>query len=192
MNPLVNVFFGFIFLRERLRIKQTFALIIAATGVAVLTVASLQGQSFPWPAIILAVSFGFYGLLRKVAAVNGIPGLAFETILLSPFAIVYLLNLAHNNQSHFMTVNLSANLLLIASGFVTVFPLICFANGVRRLRLSTIGFIQYIAPTENFLLGVLLFGEELTPAKIIAFTFIWIALAIYTWDTIRATASKPS
>lgn len=191
MNPLVNVFFGFIFLRERLRLKQTIALIIAATGVAVLTYASIGGQSFPWPAIFLAVSFGFYGLLRKVVAVNGIPGLAIETILLSPFALIYLLNLAQHNQSHFTTVNRSADILLIVSGFITVFPLICFANGVRRLRLATIGFIQYIAPTENFLLGVLLFGENLTPAKIIAFTLIWIALAIYSYDTIRATASKP-
>ena len=191
MNPLVNVFLGMIFLRERLRVGQWIALTVAAAGVGILTVAGAEGEPFPWIALALAFSFGMYGLLRKVAPVNGVPGLAFETMFLAPIALGFLIYLAKNHEGHFATVNLSADTLLIAAGLVTIFPLICFANAARRLRLSTVGFLQYIAPTENFLLGIFVFGESATPARILSFTFIWIALAIYSYDTFRSmTATK--
>ena len=185
MNPLVNVFLGMVFLRERLRIGGWIALSIAAVGVGILTLAGAEGDHFPWIAILLAFSFGMYGLLRKIAPVNGVPGLAFETMLLAPIALGFLIHLANQGEGHFLTVNMSADTLLIAAGLVTIFPLICFANAARRLRLSTLGFLQYVAPTENFLLGVFMFGESVTPARWVAFAFIWVALAIYSADTAR-------
>jgi len=183
MNPLVNVLLGFAFLRERMRPAQLAALGIAASGVGVMTYASLGGATFPWPALVLAFSFGTYGLLRKIAPVNGVPGLTFETALLAPAALWYILHLGAGGAGHFTTATRATDLLLIASGIVTIFPLICFANAARRLRLSTLGFIQYIAPTAIFLIGVGLFGEPVTWPKIIAFACIWTALALYSWDT---------
>ncbi|MFO7654729.1 MAG: EamA family transporter RarD [Candidatus Krumholzibacteriia bacterium] len=182
INPLVNVLLGMVFLGERLRRAQWVSLALAMTGVAVLT--AWLG-SLPWIALVLAFSFGFYGLLRKTADVDGPVGLMVETGLLVPAALAFLLLRAGREQLVFGNSDPATDLLLVAAGAVTALPLVWFVAGARRLPLSTMGFLQYVAPTGQFLLGVLAFGELFTTAHALGFGTIWTALAIYSWDLAR-------
>lgn len=182
-NPLVNVLLGFIFLRERLRPWQAVSVVLAAIGVAVRTYAI---GSLPAVALILAFSFGFYGLLRKVVRVESLVGLTIETTLLLPVAVVYLTYLTATGHIYFGTVSWSTTLLLAMAGAVTSIPLLWFTNAARRLRLATIGFMQYLAPTGQCLLAVIAFGEPFERTQWITFGFIWTALAIYSVDALRA------
>jgi len=190
INPLVNILLGFVFLGERLRRMQLVAVALAFVGVAYLTV---QFGSLPWLGLALAFSFGFYGLLRKVAPVDAFTGLTVETSLLAPLALGYLLCLGASGSGVFGVVSRGQDALLAASGLVTAIPLLCFAAAARRLRLSTVGFLQYIAPTGQFLLAVIAFGEPFGRAHWISFGCIWTALAIYTTDALlrRPAASQP-
>jgi chloramphenicol-sensitive protein RarD len=183
INPLLNVLLGFVFLRERLRRWQTFSVALAAAGVTYLTIS--YGQ-MPYIALILATTFGFYGLLRKTAKVDALVGLTVETMLIGPFALAYLIYLGVGGVGLFGTVSLTTDGLLALAGVVTAVPLLWFANAARRLRLSTLGFLQYIAPSGHFLLAVVAYGEAFTVTHLITFTCIWIALAIYSIDTARA------
>jgi chloramphenicol-sensitive protein RarD len=181
MTPLVNVLFGAVFLRERLTRWQFVSVMLALVGVLNLTFG--YGR-FPWLAITLCVSFGLYGLLRKKSGVRPIPGLFLETTLLTPIAAGYLLYLQRAGNSAFTSAGWPMALLLISTGIVTGLPLVWFGHAARHLRLTTLGFLQYLAPSCSFFLGVFLYHEPFTRAHLITFTFIWIALVIFTAEAI--------
>ena len=136
----------------------------------------------PWIALALAFSFGMYGLIRKVVAVEAVPGLATETLLLSPFALAFLVWSQWQGTGVLGHSSMTVEVLLVASGFVTAMPLALFAYGARRIPLSTVGLVQYIGPTIQFLIGVLVFHEAFPRARAIGFVVIWAALAIYAAD----------
>jgi chloramphenicol-sensitive protein RarD len=188
INPLFNVVIGTLFLRERLNPTQWVSVAITAAGVLWLT---FTYGSFPWIALTLAGSFGLYGLIRKLAAVDSVTGLGFENSVLLLPALGYLLWAETSGQGGFMPFNGSGgwgwgvDALLIFGGALTALPLIAFAFAVRRVPLSTIGLMQYIAPTMQFLIGVLVFHEAFDRDRAIGFIVIWIALAIFAIDTAR-------
>jgi chloramphenicol-sensitive protein RarD len=179
INQLVNVLFGVLVLRERLNPAQWIAVGLAA--LAVLYLALLAGRP-PWIAGTLAVSFSLYGLLRKIISVDALPGLATETLLLMPLAVAYLAWCQWTGSGALTTQGPGIAALLVGSGFVTAIPLFLFAYGARALPYSTVGVLQYIAPTLQLLCGVLLFGEGFGPALAGGFTLIWVALLIYAGD----------
>lgn len=181
MTPLVNVLLGAVFLRERLTRWQLLSVLLALVGVLNLT---LGYGRFPWLALTLCVSFGLYGLLRKKSGVRPIPGLFLETTLLAPIAAVYLTYLQRAGNSAFNSAGFSLVLLLISTGIVTGLPLVWFGHAARHLRLTTLGFLQYLSPSCSFFLGVFLYHEPFTRAHLITFTFIWIALGIFTAEAI--------
>lgn len=183
INPLLNVLLGFVFLRERLRPPQCIAVAIAAIGVLIMIIG--YGQ-IPWVSLILAICFGAYGLIRKQVPVDSGTGLLVETLLLAPFAIAWLGWLYIDHQAAFLVLDMQTNLLLLGCGVVTIIPLVLFATGARRLRLGTLGLIQYITPTLQLLSGVLLLGEPFTRADAITFACIWAGLFIYTADALAA------
>lgn len=182
INPLVSVLLGVVVLSERLNRAQWTAVGIAAAGVIYL--ALVTGRP-PWISLVLAFSFGLYGLIRKVVAVESLPALATETLVLTPLAAGYLLWLGLHGSGAFGRLGMSTDLLLLGSGIATAVPLALFAYGARRIPLSTVGLTQYLAPTMQFLLGVFFFGEPFTRARAIGFTLIWCALAIYAADGLR-------
>lgn len=186
INPLVNVALGFAFLGERLRRLQAAAIAVAAAGVLVL---ALSGGGALWLSLLLALSFGFYGLLRKVAAIDALGGLTVETLLLAPFSIALLL---HASQTGANAFGQSAQLdwLLALAGVVTALPLLLFAAAARRLPLATLGLLQYIAPSLQFAEAVLIFGEPVRSAHIVTFTLIWAGCALYAFDSIRAVRAS--
>jgi chloramphenicol-sensitive protein RarD len=179
MNPLVNVLLGFLFLRERMRPIQWAAIALAAFGVAWLT---WHAGHLPWIGLALAFSFGSYGLLRKTAALGALEGLSLETILLFPVAFGYLAVLAWNGQNTFLLAPVSSKWLLAAAGPITAVPLLMFAAGARRIKMSTLGVLQYIAPTLQLLLGVCLYGEPFGSERMAGFALIWSALVIYSLE----------
>lgn len=181
MTPLVNVLFGAIFLRERLTRLQLASVLLAAIGVMNLTFG--YGR-FPWVAVTLCFSFGIYGLLRKQSGTAPIPGLFFETIFLVPIALVYLVSLRNHEQLVFGRDSWLLSVLLVSTGVVTAVPLVWFGHAARHLRLTTLGFLQYLAPTGSFLLGVFVYHETFTRGHLITFSMIWLALAIFTFDAI--------
>ena len=182
INPLVNVVLGVLVLRERLGRAQGIAVALAAAGVAVLAIA--HGR-LPWIALALALSFGLYGLARKTVGADAVTGLLWETALLAPLAAGYLFLLARQGTGAFGPSAPATSLLLALGGPVTAVPLVLFALGARALPLSTVGFLQYLSPSIQFLLAVLVFREPFTPVHAATFAFIWAALAILTWDLRR-------
>ena len=181
MNPILSVVLGMVVLKERLRPLQIVGLVIAVLAVAAFTISH---GSLPWIALAVASSFGFYGLLRKQAPVGAIPGLTIEMGLLMIPALV-LAAVAWNNGTSAFSVERVPWWLVLGSGIVTVLPLVWFTAAARRLRLSTIGFMQYIAPTLQALLAVKAFGEPMTTGTKWTFVAIWIAIAFYTVDSLR-------
>ena len=186
ITPLLSILLGFIFLRERLNRWQMFSVLLALIGVLNLT---LHHGQFPWIALILAASFGLYGLLRKVAQVEAMVGLTVETLLLGPFALAYIIYLATQQNGSFLTGTLRLDLLLPLSGVVTAIPLLLFVAAARRLQLATIGFLQYLTPSLHFLLAVGLYNEPFSHGHLISFLFIWMGLAIYSGNTIWKSRS---
>jgi chloramphenicol-sensitive protein RarD len=187
MTPLVNVLFGAIFLRERLTRWQIISVLLATAGVLYLTFG--YGR-FPWIAVTLCTTFGLYGLLRKKSGTAAIPGLFLETVMLVPAALGYLVWLKTNGALLFARGDWYMSILLISTGIVTAVPLFWFGYAARYLRLTTVGFLQYLAPTGSFFLGVFLYHEPFTHGHFITFSLIWIALAIFTGEAItrwRAT-----
>lgn len=180
LNPLVNVLLGVAFLGETLSARQRVAVALAGAGVLVLL---LRAGAFPWIALVLAVSFAFYGLLRKRAGIDAVGGLFAETALLAPAALAYLGARALGGGGTF-GVAAGPSLLLAAAGAVTALPLVWFTLAVHRLRLSTVGLVQYLAPTSQFLLAVLLYREPFGATHATAFACIWASLALYTWDAL--------
>lgn len=180
ITPLVNIMFGFLLLKERLRPFQWTVIGLAGLGVAWLT---WQSGSVPWIALFLAATFGGYGLLRKTAALGALEGLSFETMLLFPLAAGYLGWLTlHGDNAFLNTASDATRWLLVASGPITAIPLLLFASGARQIPLSILGLLQYLAPTIQFLLGVLLFKEAFTSDRLVGFALIWAALALFAGE----------
>lgn len=187
ITPLMNVLFGAIFLRERLTRLQFISVILVALGVLNLTFG--YGR-FPWIAMGLCCSWGVYGLLRKLSGTAAIPGLFFETTMLLPLALAYLFILQTKGTLFFSPLHWTESLILISSGLVTGLPLVWFGHAARHLRLTTVGFLQYLAPSGTFFLGVFLYHEPFTRAHLITFGLIWIALGIFTFEMIRLWRSN--
>ncbi|MCS3404104.1 EamA family transporter RarD [Pantoea sp. B566] len=185
INPLINVVFGMIFLRERFRRLQWLAVALATGGVLLQL---WKFGSVPVIALGLAFSFAFYGLMRKKIQVDAQSGMLIETLWLFPLAALYLFGFADSSTSHLSANPMSLNLLLIAAGIVTTIPLMFFAAACTRLRLSTVGFFQYLGPTLMFLLAVLFYGETVTPDKMVTFGFIWLALLVFILDAVTFSA----
>jgi chloramphenicol-sensitive protein RarD len=179
MLPLVSIVLGMLFYRERLRPLQWAAVALAAYGVVNLTLARAQ---WPWIALALAVSFGFYGLLRKRAPVDGLVGLSAEVFLLLPVAAGYLGYLALEGQSALGNYGAVMDVLVLLSGVVTAIPLLCFGQAARRLPLTTLGFLQYLSPTLALVLAVTVYHEPFRQEEGISFACIWAGLAIYSVD----------
>ncbi|RYE01931.1 MAG: EamA family transporter RarD [Sphingomonadales bacterium] len=186
MNPLVNVALGVIVLGERLRRWQGIAIGVAAAGVLVLAV---SGGGALWISLTLAASFGAYGLVRKVAAIDALGGLTFETLLLAPFCLGWLIHADGLGEGAFGT-STSITTLLIVAGPITAIPLLWFSAAARRLPLSTMGLLQFMAPTIQFGLA-LLFGEPLRTVHFVTFPLIWAGCALFAWDSIRASRVTP-
>jgi len=184
INPLVNVALGVVFLREHLSRAAMVAVVLASAGVGYLAV---LGGEVPWVALTLAATFGVYGLLRKTVAVGAVVGLTIETMILAPVAVVYLAWLQRAGELRFGSGDLSLDVLLMLAGVVTTVPLLCFTQAARLLPLSTLGFLQYLAPTMHFTLAVLAYGEPFHGHDLVTFGCIWTALAIFTVDRIRRT-----
>ena len=177
INPLVNVMLGYLVLKERLRPGQWAAIALAGAGVLWLT---WQAGHMPYIALMLAASFGGYGLMRKTAKLGALEGLSFETMILFPFALAYFVWLTLHDQNSFITsASATTRWLLVASGPITAIPLLLFASGARKIPLSVLGLLQYISPTIQFLLGVWLFHEAFTAARAVGFVLILGALALY-------------
>ncbi|MEO7167320.1 MAG: EamA family transporter RarD [Spartobacteria bacterium] len=187
MSPLVNVLFGAIFLRERLSKAQLVSVLLATSAVLYLT---FGFGRLPWVALTLCFSFGLYGLLRKISGAASIPGLFLETTLLAPFALGYLVYLARVHTLHLTVAAPGVSLLLISTGIVTGLPLVWFAHAARHLRLTTVGFLQYLAPSCTFFLGIFAFHEPFQRAQMLTFALIWIALAIFTADAVSRWRSR--
>lgn len=179
ITPLVNVMLGYTVLHERPRRAQWIALSLAALGVVWLTV---QAGQLPWMALVLALSFGAYGLLRKIAPLGALEGLTLETLLLAPPALVALVVWWGRGPASFPTPDLATNLWLLAAGPFTAVPLLLFAAGARRVSMTTLGLLQYIGPSIAFLLGIWVFREPFSSARLTGFLFIWAALVVYSAD----------
>lgn len=182
INPLFNVLLGMLFLGERLRPLQWVAVALAACGVAVQLI---QFGSLPWIALALATSFGCYGLLRKKVNLDAETGLFMETCILLPMAALYVLLIADSPTADWSANPMNLNLLLMAAGIVTTLPLLCFTGAATKLKLSTLGFFQYIGPSLMFLLAISVYGEQFTADKGYTFAFIWGALLLFSFDGIK-------
>src|SRR5947207_14292466 len=187
MSPLMNVLFGALFLRERLTRLQFASVLLAALGVVNLTFG--YGR-FPWIAVLLCVTFGLYGLLRKQSGTAAIPGLFIETILLVPFAVVFLIYLQRSGALVFGRVEWSLSILLISTGVVTAIPLFWFGYATRHLRLITVGFLQYLSPIGSFFLVGFLYHEPFTRGHLVTFVLICLALALFTVECVLCWRSS--
>jgi len=181
INPLVNVVLGVMFMKERHGRVQWMAVALASLGVLNMVV---MGAEVPWISLALACSFGAYGAIRKVIPVGAIEGLFVETLLFFPFALIYLIWLEADGSGQFAT-GWTTSGLLVFSGAVTTVPLLAFTGAAKRLRLSTVGFLQFITPTGQLFLGVFLYGEAFTRTHLTTFGLIWLALALYSWASFR-------
>jgi chloramphenicol-sensitive protein RarD len=182
VNPLVSVLLGVLVLGEVLRPAQWGAIGLAAVAVVILTVD--YGRP-PWVALLLAFSFGTYGLLKKKAHAGSVESLAVETVFLAPVALAYLAWLSMTGAGSFLTDGVGHALLLTTTGAVTALPLICFGAAALRLPLSTLGLLQYLAPTLHFALGVWVFHEPMSPVRLAGFVLVWLALAIFTVEALH-------
>jgi chloramphenicol-sensitive protein RarD len=193
ITPLVNVLLGYVVLHERLRRAQVAAVALAAVGVLWLT---LQAGQLPWIGLVLAASFGCYGLMRKTASLGALEGLALETLLLAPLAIPLLLWLTSQDGGALASGDASLIAWLLLAGPLTVVPLLLFAAGARRITMATLGLLQYIGPTIQFALGVWLYHEPFGGARLAGFALIWFALAVYSaeswWVSRRRAAPELS
>lgn len=182
MNPLVSVFLGMFFLGERLRSWQAIALALAFVGILIQLI--FLG-SVPLISLTLAFSFGFYGLLRKNLNLPSVSGLAIETLLVLPFAVIYLSWQYHQGDIAFGQINLSTDLLLMLGGVITSLPLLCFAAAVTRLSLTAVGIFQYLAPSLSLLIAVFYFHEPFTKVQLMSFGCVWTAIVMFTIESIQ-------
>ncbi|MFZ6742347.1 EamA family transporter RarD [Undibacterium sp. JH2W] len=191
ITPLVNILIGSVWLREKLRPGQWLSVALAATGVAWLT---MQTGHLPWIGLVLAMTFGTYGLLRKTSALGALEGLSLETALLFPFAFGWLCWMTFQGQNSFIASSVDIKMLLLISGPITAIPLLLFAAGARRIPMTTLGLLQYISPLVQLLLGVWLYHEPFDSNKLTGFIAIWTALIVYSceglWNNFRSSESK--
>lgn len=188
MTPLVNVLLGSVILKERLRALQWMAVGMAALGVLWLT---WQSGHPPWVSLMLGITFGMYGLLRKTAALGTLEGLSLETMLLFPLAIISLLFMTSQGAHGFADASTTTKWLMIASGPITAIPLLMFAAAARLVPLSTMGLMQYITPSLQLMVGIWLYHEPFGGARLIGFAAIWIALTLYTIDGLWFSYGRP-
>jgi len=182
INPLINILFGITVFKEKAGPLVKLAISLAVLGVAYQILVLGQVPLIP---LSLAIAFGLYGLIRKILQLPSIPGLFMETLFVAPFAGAYIFRQWSLGASPIFTGDTQLDLLLIGTGLITSFPLLCFAYGAMRIRMTTLGLVQYINPILVFLLGIFLYNELFTVHSLITFACIWAALALYTWDTIR-------
>ncbi|RUO37003.1 EamA family transporter RarD [Aliidiomarina shirensis] len=182
INPLLNVAIGMLFFSERLRRLQVLAVSLAIVGVAIQIITF---GSVPWVALALATSFATYGAIRKKLPFDSLTGLWLEVILLLPMMLIYFFFFANSSASNMLENTWQLNILLVLAGVITTVPLLFFTGAAKRIRYSTLGLFQYIAPSLMFLLAVMLYNEPLAVDKLITFVIIWLALAIYTYDAVR-------
>jgi chloramphenicol-sensitive protein RarD len=187
LTPLVNVALGYLVLRERMAWPQVLAVLLAAIAIAVQLVS--LGEP-PWISLLLAVTFGTYGLLRKQVLLDGLSGLFLETLLLFPIALAAIFWLIATGASHFLGTR-DITLLLIASGVATALPLMAFAGAARRLRLATLGFLMYLNPSIQFAVALLVLHEPLSPVQLASFAIIWVGLALYSWSAWQSRPKPP-
>jgi chloramphenicol-sensitive protein RarD len=187
INPLFSVFLGAVLLREKLSVSQWVAIGLAVCAVAILTI---EAGGLPWVSLGLAISWGFYAFFRKTLPVGPNQGFLLEVMLLSVPAMAYIGYVETQGQGHFGDTGIADVLWLLACGLVTAVPLILYANGAKLLRLSTIGIMQYIAPTMIFVIAVFVFKEPFGLSKLVAFAFIWAALLVFTWPMLRALTAR--
>lgn len=176
INPLLSVLLGVFFLRERLRLAQWIPVVVAAAGVTYLTF--IYGRP-PWIALSLAFSFGFYGLVKKLAPLGSLYGLTLETGIVFPAALIYLAVVEFGGTAAFLHDDLATNVFLIGAGVVTTIPLLMFASAAKQIPLTVVGLLQYIAPTLQFLIGVFIYKEPFDRAHLIGFVIVWVALVIF-------------
>jgi chloramphenicol-sensitive protein RarD len=176
INPLLSVFLGLLILREKLRPAQWVPILIAFAGVTYLTVTFGR---LPWIALTLAFSFGFYGLMKKLAPLSSLHGLTLETGILFLPALAYMIVLEINGTAAFLHTGLIPDLLMIGAGVVTTIPLLMFASAAKRIPLTTVGVLQYLAPTIQFLIGVFVYQEPFDRTRLIGFSLVWLALIIF-------------
>jgi len=183
INPLFSIFLGMVFLRERLRGLKVLAFLLAILGVLYIT---LEYGKLPWIALSLATMFSLYGLLKKISRPDPMQALWMETLLLSPLAFGYMLILARAGDGSFLSGGISMTALLLFAGVVTTLPLYWFAEGTRRIELSSVGFLQFIAPSIMMVIGIVLYGEVFTTTHAISFGLIWTGLGLYSISMIKA------
>ncbi|MBY4607637.1 EamA family transporter RarD [Rhizobium sp. MC63] len=185
INPLFSIFLGAVFLKEKLQPLQIAAIALAALAVAIL---ALDSGGIPWVALTLAISWGFYALLRKTLPLGPNQGFFLEVLILSGPALLYILYLEFGSgQGHLYRTSLADTILLLGCGVITAVPLMIYANGAKLLKLSTIGIMQYIAPTMIFLIAVFVFHEPFGTARMIAFPLIWAGLFLYSWSMLKGS-----
>ncbi|MGG3466366.1 EamA family transporter RarD [Neobacillus pocheonensis] len=187
INPLVSILLGMVVLKEKLSIPQYASFVLAGIGVVIITVSH---GNFPWIAIALAVSFGLYGLAKKLIHVDSAVGLTLETLVVAPLAAIYIIILFFNKSNSFLTAGFRTDLLLIGAGAATAIPLLYFAKGAQKIPLSLLGILQYIAPTITLLLGVFVYNEHFSKIQLLAFIFIWTALTIYSLSKTKLFSAK--
>jgi chloramphenicol-sensitive protein RarD len=188
INPLLSVFLGVVFLRERLRLFQWIAIGIAAAGVLYLT---FDYGHLPWTSLGLAFTFGFYGLVKKIAPLSSLNGLTLETGILFLPALLFLAYQDWLGQGAFLHTGIASDFLMAGAGFITTIPLLLFVSAARRIPLTMVGIIHYITPTCQFLLGVLVFGEAFSAKRAIGFGIVWIALIIFGVDSLLSLRTAP-
>ncbi|WP_298473279.1 EamA family transporter RarD [uncultured Psychrobacillus sp.] len=181
INPLLSVLLGIIFLKEKLSLAQKISVLIAATGVVLLTISY---GVVPWIAMLLASTFAFYGLIKKRITIDPLRGLTIETLFVLPVALAYFSYLVVSDQAVFFSSNISTTILLVLTGVATAVPLVLFAKGTKTMPLYMSGFIQYIAPTLMLLIGIFVYGEKFSKIEFISFSFIWAALLLFTFSKI--------
>jgi chloramphenicol-sensitive protein RarD len=186
INPLISIILGMIVLKEKLTAPQYVSFLLAAIGVLIISMA--HGQ-FPWIAIILALSFGLYGLAKKLINVDSAVGLTLETLVVTPIAVMYMGFLINNGSNTFLSAPFRTDLLLIGAGAVTAVPLLYFAKGAQKIPLSLLGFIQYISPTITLILGVFVYHEQFSKLQLISFLFIWSALTVFSLSKTKLFSS---
>ncbi|MEH7418340.1 EamA family transporter RarD [Neobacillus drentensis] len=187
INPLVSILLGMIVLKEKLTVTQIVSFILAAIGVIIITVSH---GVFPWIAITLALSFGLYGLAKKLINVESSVGLTLETLVLTPIAALYMIYLFLNGTNSLFIASWGTDLLLIGAGAATAIPLLYFAKGAQKIPLSLLGFLQYISPTLTLILGVFVYHEHFSKIQLLSFMFIWAAVAIYSLSKTKWFAQR--
>lgn len=187
INPLISVILGMLFLKERLSKLQTVAVLFAFAGMAWLTI---HIGRIPWISLTLALSFSFYGFLRKKINLESMPGLLIETMILAPFALWYLWHVDQNQTGMFLHSSHMVDFLLILGGLITAIPLFMFGMAATRIPLSTLGFVQYLSPSIQLAIGLFVFKETFSPSFFISFCLVWIGLAIYSYSLIHSLRER--